>query len=438
MADDFDKLNEIFGVKPESREDALGDEVSKPVSRKSRLEKLDEKLYDPQKHRIADDEEPEERDYMPIRGRRDGKIGCLGGLMYFVFVVSVSIILASVGWMAATDVLALNKNQMVAEIVLPPSAFTEKEVDVEEDGEVVGAQTVRLADIDYVARALKDAGIIEYKLLFKLFCQISNASRKIDPGTYELSTDFDYRALVKKMQTGSGAMLTTKLTFPEGYTMAQIFEKLEENNVCSQKDLYAAAADYLYNYSFLENAETGEYTRLEGYLFPDTYEFYQGMQASSAINKFLEAFHSKLTADMYKQADNLGISLQTAVTIASMIEGEAANDDERATIASVIYNRLAAGMPLQIDATVQYALEERKEFLTEADLQVDSPYNTYLYTGLPPGAICSPGLASLRAALQPASTGYYFYALDTETQTHRFFETYEAQQNFVAGQDYSG
>lgn len=438
MPDDFDKLNKIFGVKSDSQEDSRDGEVSKPIEKKSLLRKLDETLFVPENSPPEEGEkEPEEREFRPVRRRRDAKIGCVGGLMYFVFVISVSVILACVGWMAATDVFALNKEEATVEITLPKSAFTEKEVEVEEDGVVTGTETVTEADIDYVATALRDAGIIEYKSLFKLFCNISHASAKLDPGTYELSTDFDYRALIKKMQRGSGAMVTMMLTFPEGYTMDQIFTKLEENDVCDKDDLFAAAADYVYNYSFLQDVETGEAARLEGFLFPDTYEFYMGMQASSAINKFLEAFHANLTVDMYNQAENLGITLKQAVTIASMIEGEAANDEERATIASVIYNRLATGMPLQIDATIQYALGEHKEVLTEADLQIESPYNTYLNTGLPPGPICSPGLQSIKAALQPVDTDYYYYALDTETGTHRFFETYEAQQEFVSGQDYS-
>ena len=141
---------------------------------------------------------------------------------------------------------------------------------------------------------------------------------------------------------------------------------------------------------------------------------------------------------MYAQAESLNITLHQAVIIASMIEAEAANDDERAQIASVIYNRLAANMPLQIDATVMYALGEHKDFLTEEDLQVDSPYNTYLNTGLPAGPICNPGLASLNAALQPASTDYLYYALNTETGQHEFFSSYDAFQAFTATQDYTG
>ena len=205
----------------------------------------------------------EERDYYPIRFRRDGRTGCLGGLMYAVFVISVSIILACVGWMAATDVLALNKPDHTATITIPKDVV---KTTVNEEG-----KKVEVVDIDYVADQLKNSGIIEYKFLFKLFSRISKAAEKIDPGTYELSAQYDYRALVKKMQVGSGSQVGTTITFPEGYTMAQIFEKLEENDICPVEDLYEAAANYNYSYSFLEGMEPGEASRLEGYLFPDTY-----------------------------------------------------------------------------------------------------------------------------------------------------------------------
>lgn len=402
------------------------------------LRKLDEIFLDTDANVLdIDESEYEERDYKPIRGRRDGKIGCLGGLMYFVFVVSLSIILACFGWMAAVDVLALNKEYIETEVVLPLSFFSDEEVESVDDDGVVSTYTVTKANISSVAQALKDAGIIEYPWLFKLYCAVSNADVKLDAGAYEMNTEYDYRAIVNKMQIGSGATVTISLTFPEGYTIEQMFELLADESVSTEMDLYAAASDYTYSYSFLGENTSGDFTRLEGYMFPDTYEFYIGEQASSVINKFLQNFNTKFTADMYNQLDNSGYTLDEIITIASMIEAEAANDDERAMIASVIYNRLASGMALQIDATVQYALDERKEVLTVEDLAVDSPYNTYLYTGLPPGAISNPGLASIQAALQPAETEYYFYALDTETGTHRFFETYTEHQNFVNTQDYS-
>ena len=387
------------------------------------------------------DTEPEleERDYLPIRRSRTGKLGVLGGLMYFVFVVSLSVILACAGWMAACDVLALSKPAATATVYLPNSIFGQKEQEVKDaEGKVTGTRSVRSADMDYVADALKDAGIIEYKGLFKLFARVSHADTKLDPGTYVLNTEMDYRALVKNMQVGTTSMVVTKITFPEGMTMAQIFQKLEDEGVCSVENLNKAAADFNYNFRFLENVETGDAQRLEGFIFPNTYDFYQGEQASSVINKFLTALHARITAEMWSQIENRGTTFRDTVIVASMIEKEAANDSERATIASVIYNRMNAGMPLGIDATILYEFPDYDGGvnLPTSIREYDSPYNTNLYTGLPPTPICNPGMASINAAVKPASTNYYYYALDAESGTHRFFTNYNEFAAFVATQNY--
>ncbi len=369
--------------------------------------------------------------------RRAGRSGCLGGLIYFAFVVSISIILACVGWMAASDVLALNKEPVTATVTLDKAEFKDVTISYTDAEGNAKERSGHQVSVGYVAKQLKDAGIIKYKGLFELYCSVSHAKTKIDPGTYELSTNYDYRALVKKMQVGSGAMVTTKVTIPEGYTMEQIFHKLEDENVCSYDDLMDAAANYSYNYSFIDQSMQGDAKRLEGFLFPDTYEFYQGMQASSAINKFLENFHDRLTAEMLEKADERGMTMQEVVTVASMIEKEAANDDERAMIAAVIYNRIEAGMPLQIDSTIMYVLPEHKDVLTVEDTKIDSPYNTYQNKGLPPTPIANPGLASIKATLSPASTQALYYALDAESGTHKFFTNYGEFQAFVAKQSYS-
>ena len=384
--------------------------------------------------------EPIERPVRPAEPevpRRAGRSGCLGGLIYFAFVVSISIILACVGWMAASDVLALNKEPVTATVTLDKTEFKDVTISYTDAEGNAKERSGHQVSVGYVAKQLKDAGIIKYKGLFELYCSVSHAKTKIDPGTYELSTNYDYRALVKKMQVGSGAMVTTKVTIPEGYTMEQIFHKLEDENVCSYDDLMDAAANYSYNYSFIDQSMQGDAKRLEGFLFPDTYEFYQGMQASSAINKFLENFHDRLTAEMLEKADERGMTMQEVVTVASMIEKEAANDDERAMIAAVIYNRIEAGMPLQIDSTIMYVLPEHKDVLTVADTKIDSPYNTYQNKGLPPTPIANPGLASIKATLSPASTQALYYALDAESGTHKFFTNYGEFQAFVAKQSYS-
>ena len=381
----------------------------------------------------------EPRDYRPIRRSRTGKLGVMGGLMYATFVICVSIVLACMGWMAARDVLALNKNAVTATVYLPDEIFTTEEREVKDkDGKVTGTRSVRVADIDYVASALKDAGIIEYKSLFKLFASFSHADVKLDPGTYVLTTDLDYRALVKNLQLGTSSMVVTKLTCPEGWTMEQIFRKLEAEEICTVEELYTAAAEFNYNFRFLENAPTGEASRLEGFIFPNTYDFYHGEQAASVINKFLTALHSRITADMWAQIENRGTTFRDTVIVASMIEKEAGSDEERARIASVIYNRLNAGMELGIDSTILYVFPDYDGGVQLPDdiLYYDSPYNTRLYQGLPPTPICNPGMASIQAALKPENTGYYYYALDAESGTHRFFTNYNEFAAFVATQSY--
>ena len=465
MAGELDKINEIFRIHDEKKktEDEEKREKENNASEKTPGETEEKKEpYKTGRHKTGPvsavdklfiDEDGEEqpnytgdevteRDFRPVRQSREYKSGCLGGVMFFVFVVCVSIILACVAWMAASDMLALNQNDFTAVVSLPSSIFSSKTVDTfDENGNKTGTERVSSADIEYVSSALKEAGLIEYKWLFELFCKVSHADTKISPGNYELKSTFDYRALVQNMRPGSGSAVTITVTIPEGYSLSQIFKKLEENEVCSYEDLVEAAANSNYNYSFLEGVEAGDMSRLEGFLFPDTYEFYVGMQASSAINRFLERFHYILTADMLKQASDRGLTMQQVVTIASLIEKEAAVDtetgvDERALVASVIYNRLNAGMPLGIDASILYLYPEHEGGPTAEMLAVDSPYNTRLYTGLPPTPICNPGLAAITAALNPETTGYYYYALDTATNTHRFFTNEYEFNNFVATQNY--
>ncbi len=368
--------------------------------------------------------------------KSENKSGLAGGALYFLFVISVSIILACLAWAAATDVLGFKSSDTVAQITLDKDRFTYQEVKVTDDDGNIKTKKVHYADMSYVADQLKDNGIIKYKWLFKLFGSVYNADEKIDPGTYELKAIYDYKALVKKMTSGSAAMVTKKITFPEGYTMRQIFKKLNAEGVCDYDELMDAAANSTFNYSFLEGTEKGDANRLEGFLFPDTYEFYEGMPAATAINKLLEVFHYKMTAEMLEWQEESGYTMREIITIASMIEKEAANDTEQYTIASVIYNRLKKDWPLQIDSTTLYEYPDHEGAPTAEMLAKDSPYNTRISKGLPPSPICSPGITSIRAALQPSSTNYMYYALNTATGQHEFFKTADAFNAFVATQNY--
>ena len=358
-------------------------------------------------------------------------------LLYVCCVLAASVLLAVFGWRLADDVLALTKPDEEITITVPENAT--------------------VAD---VSRELKEKGLIEYEWLFRFYCLYSHAERKIQPGTYELNHLYDYHALVNGMTPSAGVRATTEVTIPEGYECEDIFRLLEADGVCSYQDLADTAASYEFAYDFLQEIPYGSENRLEGYLFPDTYQFYMGDDPENVIDKFLRNFDNKFTSDLYDALDALNdrlaqrmrenafteteiadakLSLYDLITVASLVEKETARTSESATIASVIYNRLCSKLYpcLEIDATIQYALAERKEILSNADKGVLSPYNTYTNAGLPAGPIANPGMNSIRAALYPAETKYYFYALDT-TGVHHFSETYYEHQNFLnelAGKD---
>jgi len=413
-------------------------EISEPEedgTRKFEPAKRDEEELPPEQPPEEEPDEPEapeeaeEEEYEEGWRRRErkrskralsfdhkGRTGCLRGIMYGLLVLTLAFTIALGGWLLVCDMLALGKKDATA-VVTVEENFT----------------------LDSVAEGLEKAGMIRYKWFFKIFAKLFHADRKIEPGTYELNSGYDYRALIVKMHSGAGSQVEITVTIPEGYTLRQIFELLEEREVCTFEDLEKTAATYKYKHEFLQDIPIGEATRLEGYLFPDTYDFYVNDDPVYVINKMLNNFAARVTNDMFEKAEAMGYSMSEIVTIASMIEKEAADSKEMPMISSVIYNRLnSSDFPyLQIDAAVQYALPERKAKLTNSDLEYDSPYNTYKYEGLPPGPIANPGLAAIKAALNPETSSYYYYALGKEG-THRFFRSYSDFEYFVDSEDYGG
>lgn len=371
----------------------------------------------------------------PRRKKRRGGMGPWGAVLYVILVIGVSALLAGVGWVAACDVLALNKADQEATITLPESIFTPDQVK-NDSGDLI---TVSRADVGYVADELKDAGLIEQPLLFKLFVSFTHKDTTMRPGTYTLDTSMDYSALIRNLGSKVPSKVEVSVTIPEGSTSAQIFKLLEDSGVATVADLEETAANYDFKFSFLQGViPLGEANRLEGYLFPDTYKFYENMDTVKVLNKMLLRFDEVFTKDMRTQAEANGQTIQDIVIIASLIEKETTGDDQ-VLISSVLYNRIyksnseTAGY-LNIDATIQYILPTRKEKLTAADLAIDSPYNTYLYQGLPAGPIASPGQASLRAAMNPDDTAYYFYALGDDGE-HHFFKTDAGQREFRSTQE---
>ena len=241
-------------------------------------------------------------------------------------------------------------------------------------------------------------------------------------------------ALIRSMRTSGGKTETVTVTIPEGYTVRQIIDLLAEKEVGSVEDLTETAANYVFeDYAFLDNENLGDPTRLEGYLFPDTYDFYVGARTELAFASMLNNFQKKVytNEDLSDLFENSAYSEREILIMASLIERETDGTDRR-NISSVIHNRLEkggeTGRLLQIDASLVYAAGRA---ITQEDYTtLDSPYNLYLHEGLPPTPIANPGLAAIQAALEPADTNYYFYVLMGDK--HVFSETLAQHNRNVA------
>ena len=385
-----------------------------------------------------EDDEEEEEDLPPKKRRpRNPKAYGFFGLPHIVttliwlgIVVFIGVGLGKFIWNCASDVLALGR---------PDSVVT---ITISEDD-----------TLETVAQKLKTTGLIRYPSLFKLYGEISDAMDSIRTGTYELNTLYDYHALVDAMSSNQRRVVVN-VTVPEGYTTAQIFRLLESYGVTTVAKMEDAVIHgELGEYWFLEGVERDSVNCLEGFLFPDTYTFYLDHDPVNVLQKFLNNFNKRFNEKMKIKLDTLNLNLsermranglseeyiaehqltvRDVVIIASMIEKETAANPESYLISSVIYNRLTNPKEypyLNIDATLVYVLGHGN--LTYEDLKYDSPYNTYLYPGLIPGAISNPGIYSLDAALDPTETAYYFYALNPATGEHHFSQTLKEHQDFL-------
>ena len=413
---------------PDSEQASVGDPEEEDAAYDEAPEESTEEEPDMQDQ---DRRTPEKR-----RPRKKSTYGLLGiphiltTVVWLAIIVFIGVGLGKMVWNVAADMLAFGRADQVVTITITSGD-----------------------DLDDIAQKLYDTGLIRYPGIFKFYGQLANAENKIKAGTYELNAIYDYNALVKNM-SGYADRVDTTVVIPEGYTCAQIFRLLERSGVCTVEALEQAAmtAD-LSDYWFLEGLDRSSASCLEGYLFPDTYNFYLDHDATGVLKKMLSNFNKRYSEAMIAKLDELNETLASmmrghglsesyikehlftvrdVVIVASMIEKETSGDEESYYIASVIYNRLTnpGEYPfLNIDATLVYITGSSP--LTQEDLKIDSPYNTYLYKGLIPGPISNPGLASLNAALAPENTEYYYYALDPSTGEHKFFKTYKAHQNFL-------
>lgn len=395
-------------------------------------EDFDSKFRAPSQSVIIEDTKPREpRKGRPKRKKGYGLFGIphlIATCIWLAIIVSIGVSLGRMLWLCAADVLAFGREDKAVTIT-------------------IGAND----SIEDIAEILHKNQLIRYPELFKLYASLAVDEGEIATGTFTLNTLYDYHAIVNGMSSYSSFReVVEDVLIPEGYNCRQIFELLQEKGICTVAELeeYAANGEFQ-DFWFLEGIERGDKYCLEGYLFPDTYDFYAGSTPREALGKMLLGFESRIDREdteaqlavlndrLTTMMRNNGCSqahidenqfgIKELMIVASLIEEETSSTSESKSIASVIYNRLTQDQVyeryLGIDATILYALGYHTDSLTKDDLAIDSPYNTRLYAGLVPTPISNPGLNSIQAALDPADTDYYYYLLNPSTGVHTFSET---------------
>lgn len=279
-----------------------------------------------------------------------------------------------------------------------------------------------------IGNKLKEEGFIKNSFVFKLYVQFTGKQQKIQAGEYRLSTSWNLLKIVDQFTKGPGEIW---VTIPEGLRREEIVERVIESLGKNIQDANVFRNEFL-------NLTKDK----EGFLFPDTYLFPQMATASIVVNKLTQTFEKKVGTKMLAEIKKTPYSLEEVITVASLIERETRNDSERPLVAGIIYKRLRAKWPLQIDASVQYAVSNTKctknieacdwwPGLTKDDIQIKSAFNTYKNTGLPPQPISNPGINSINAAVYSETSTYWFYLHDSKGVIH-YAETIEEHNNNIA------
>ncbi|HHX13639.1 MAG TPA: endolytic transglycosylase MltG [Clostridiales bacterium] len=272
-----------------------------------------------------------------------------------------------------------------------------------------------------IANLLNDAGMIDSALAFRIQSKLKGLDGQYKAGQYNLSRSMAMTEIMNLLQEGHS--LTTRVTIPEGLDIKRLTKLLADKQLIDPVKFADELENGQFDYPFLKDAPAGP-NRLEGYLFPETYDLFANASEYDIINTMLKQFNKLFTDKYYARAKELNMDINQVITLASIIEREAVVQEDRPVISGVFHNRLEKNMRLQSCATVQYILGEQKDNLSKADIAIESPYNTYIHAGLPPGPIASPGKLSIDAALWPAETDYLYF-LAKGDGSHVFSKTYQ-------------
>jgi len=383
----------------------------KRAAKKARENMIDQEILD---EYYDDEDEDDEEDQAPRRRR---------GLHPAIVALIVTVIVVFVGFWGIDKAY----NTMLEPV--DPGSEIEWVVNIPE-----GASTQAIATLLRQNGLIRD-GLFMGRLseyVFKDHTKRMGYDGQFKYGEFTLSKSMSVDEMIQIIIGGSASASTKTFTVPEGYTTNQIARLLDENGIVSEMDFFDEIQNGVFDFAFLVDCPQG-FERLEGFLYPETYEVYADATAHDVIVKMLSQFDALFKLEYYERAEQMGMSVREIVTMASIIERESVVADERPIMAGVFYNRIAQGIRLESCATIQFILGEPREFLTNADTQIESPYNTYLHEGLPPGPICNPRMASIEAALFPAEHDYIFFVLsDALDGSHKFSSDYN---EFLANKD---
>lgn len=305
-------------------------------------------------------------------------------------------------------------------LVLPPVMYRNfLNTPVGKGNEDVEFKVYRGANSNTIIENLSEKGLINNKIFAKLYLKNHSIDKSLRVGVYKFNTSMTPVGMFNKLLKGETDPDAVIVTIPEGYTVKRIAQKLFSAGLIKSVDTFLnECQNGKFNYGFINDIPSNRPSRLEGYLFPDTYEFRRGMSEHEIIDKMISNF-STINASFIEQGDNL----DEKIIVASIVEGEAKVKEERPIISAVFYNRLRKNMNLQSCATVEYALGKHKDVLYYKDLAIDSPYNTYKYNGLPVGPINNPGKSALEAAFNPSNVDYIYFVAKGDG-THYFTNDY--------------
>ncbi len=271
-----------------------------------------------------------------------------------------------------------------------------------------------------IGELLYKQGVIKNVFAFQILSKVQGLQNSLQAGEYVINPNMTLQQIVAMLAKGETTYQL--ITIPEGYTVEQIATLLQEKKIGSAA-VFKQIAQHILPYAYMKNQNSNVVYQMEGYLFPNTYQIRKGATEEQILSMMTTQFDKQFNDAMRTRTAELGLSMQEAVILASLVEKEAQLPEDRPIIAGVFLNRLKLDMPLQSCATIQYILGYPKAELTVRDTEIPSPYNTYLHPGLPPGPIANPGMAALQAVLYPKKTEYLYFVADKEG-AHHFSKTY--------------